>query len=174
MSDEKEEYEFDPIDITEFTEIEKTTDERSLVTQESQVPETQGKDQDTQIDYENTRKTYYELVEKGQHALDNLLDVAASSEHPRAYEVAAQMIKTISDTNDRIVELQLQMEKIVKQRRENETEVEQEKSGKTVNNNVIFAGTMREFQEMYKKMTGRDQSNRTKNVTEEPDEVQEE
>lgn len=165
MSDDKNEYEFDPIDITEFTEIESdTTEEKSLTVSEN-IPETQGKDVDTQVDYENTRKTYYDLVEKGQRALDNLLDVAASSEHPRAYEVAAQMIKTITDTNDRIVELQLQMEKIVKQRKENEVETEEAKNAKTVNNNVIFAGTMKEFQEMYKKMTGKDQSNREKSVS---------
>lgn len=173
MDDEKNEYEFDPIDITEFTEIE-PDDERSVVEyKQPDTPATRGLDADTQIDYENTRKTYYELVEKGQHALDSLLDVASSSEHPRAYEVAAQMIKTISDTNDRIVELQLQMEKIAKQRMDNRTEKEEKDgSGKTVNNNVIFAGTMREFQEMYKKMTNKDFSGREK-VVNDDEEAQE-
>jgi len=56
-------------------------------------------------DYEYSRETYYELIEKGKDALENMIEVARESEHPRAYEVLATMIKNVSDVNDRLMDL---------------------------------------------------------------------
>ena len=56
-------------------------------------------------DYEYSRDTYYELLEKGKESLDLMIDVARSSEHPRAFEVLSNMIKQISDVNDRLMDL---------------------------------------------------------------------
>lgn len=56
-------------------------------------------------DYNYSRHTYYELIEKGKDALETMIEVARESEHPRAYEVLSGMIKNISDVNDRLMEL---------------------------------------------------------------------
>ena len=56
-------------------------------------------------DYEYSRDTYYDLIEKGRESLEDMIDVARASEHPRAYEVLATMIKNVSDVNDRLMDL---------------------------------------------------------------------
>lgn len=56
-------------------------------------------------DYNYSRETLYELIEKGKDALDNMIDVARESEHPRAYEVLAGLLKNVSDVNDKLMEL---------------------------------------------------------------------
>ena len=56
-------------------------------------------------DFDYSRNTYYELIEKGKDALEDMIDVARSSEHPRAYEVLSGMIKNVSDVNDRLMDL---------------------------------------------------------------------
>ena len=56
-------------------------------------------------DYEYSRDTYYELLEKGKDALDTMVEVARESEHPRAYEVLSGMIKNLSDVNDKLMDL---------------------------------------------------------------------
>lgn len=56
-------------------------------------------------DYEYSRDTYYELLEKGKEALEDMIQVARESEHPRAFEVLSGMIKNISDVNDRLMDL---------------------------------------------------------------------
>ncbi len=56
-------------------------------------------------DYEYSRDTYYELLEKGKHSLETMMEVARESEHPRAFEVLSNMIKNLSDVNDRLMDL---------------------------------------------------------------------
>lgn len=56
-------------------------------------------------DYEYSRDTYYELIQKGKNSLDLMIEVARESEHPRAFEVLATMIKNVSDVNDRLMDL---------------------------------------------------------------------
>ena len=56
-------------------------------------------------DYEYSRETYYELLEKGKDALDTMVEVARESEHPRADEVRSGMIKNLSDVNDKLMDL---------------------------------------------------------------------
>jgi len=59
----------------------------------------------TKTDYEYSRDTYYELLEKGKTSLETMMEVARESEHPRAFEVLSNMIKNLSDVNDRLMDL---------------------------------------------------------------------
>ena len=63
-------------------------------------------------DYDYSRETYYELIEKGKDALENMIEVARESEHPRAYEVLSGMIKNVSDVNDRLMDLNKKQKEI--------------------------------------------------------------
>lgn len=65
-------------------------------------------------DYDYSRETYYELIEKGKDALETMIEVARESEHPRAFEVLSGMIKNVSDVNDRLMDLNKKMKDIEK------------------------------------------------------------
>lgn len=73
-------------------------------------------DSNVKNDYDYSRDTLYELIEKGKDALENMVEVARESEHPRAYEVLSGLIKNVSDTNDKLMDLNK------KQKQMNETE----------------------------------------------------
>ncbi len=73
------------------------------MTSDSQPPSTTPTQ--TTSDYEYSRETYYDLIEKGKDALEDMINVARESEHPRAFEVLSGMIKNISDVNDRLMDL---------------------------------------------------------------------
>ena len=62
-------------------------------------------DKEHKADYDYSRETYYELIEKGKEALEEMIQVARESEHPRAFEVLSGMIKNVSDVNDRLMDL---------------------------------------------------------------------
>ena len=64
-----------------------------------------SEDKNADNDYNYSRSTYYELVEKGKESLELMIEVARESEHPRAFEVLSGMIKNISDVNDRLMDL---------------------------------------------------------------------
>jgi len=87
--------------------------------QKHSMTQTQTTD-NQKTDYEYSRDTYYELIEKGKDALEDMVNVARESEHPRAFEVLSGMIKNISDVNDRLMDLNkkkkdLDQKEIVKQ-----------------------------------------------------------
>jgi hypothetical protein len=83
-------------------------------------------------DYEYTRGNLYSLIEKGQEAVDGILELAQESDQPRAYEVAGQLIKHIGDVADKLVDLQKKV-----------AEIENPKKTKEVNttNNTMFVGS---------------------------------
>lgn len=83
-------------------------------------------------DYEYTRGHLYSLIEKGQEAVDGILELAQESEQPRAFEVAGQLIKHVGDVADKLVDLQKKV-----------NEIENPKKGKEVNttNNTMFVGS---------------------------------
>ena len=60
-----------------------------------------AEDKKVKDDYDYSRETYYDLIEKGRESLDLMIEVARESEHPRAFEVLSNMIKGISDVNDK-------------------------------------------------------------------------
>jgi hypothetical protein len=67
---------------------------------------------DAEQDFDYSRSNYYELIEKGNLALDGILEVAKESQHPRAYEVAANMMKNLSDMTDKLMLLQQQRKQL--------------------------------------------------------------
>ena len=99
-------------------------------------------DKDVTNDYEYTRGQLYNLIEKGQEAINGILDVAQNSDHPRAYEVAGNLIKNVADISDKLVDLQKKMK-----------DLDEDKKGPTtVTNNAMFVGSTSELQKMLKQM----------------------
>lgn len=96
-----------------------------------------------QHDYELTRAHLHNLVMKGQEALDGILDVARSSDHPRAYEVAFQGIKNVADITDKLIDLQKKMKDIDDTPKINPTTV----------NNTMFVGSTSELAKILKQNT---------------------
>ena len=84
-------------------------------------------------DYEYTRGNLYSIIEKGQEAIDGILEIAQESEMPRAYEVAGQLIKSVSDATDKLIDLQKKLKDV------NEEKVA--KGPSTVNNALIVGST---------------------------------
>ena len=93
-------------------------------------------------DYDYSRETYYDLLEKGRESLEDMIEVARQSEHPRAYEVLSNMIKNLSDVNDKLMDLNKKNKDINK-----EDEIKQ--VGHTTNNNV-FLGSTTDLQKILK------------------------
>ena len=91
-------------------------------------------------DYEYQRRNFYQLVERGQDAIDGILELAKESEHPRSYEVAGQLIKNVADVTEKLGELQLKMQKL--------KEVPSN-APKNVTN-ALFVGSTSELQKMLK------------------------
>ena len=97
-----------------------------------------GKDE-VQDDYEYARSNLYSLVDKGQEAVNGALDLAMSSDHPRAYEVAGQLIKHVGDVADKLMALQ-----------KDKKNVKEESAKKVVTNNSLFVGSTADLQKMLK------------------------
>lgn len=96
---------------------------------------------DPEKDYEYTRGQLYDLIEKGQEAVQGALEVAQESGHPRAYEVAVNAMKQVSDMTDKLIDLQQKMKNLGK---------EDKKSAPTTVNNTMFIGTTADLQKMIK------------------------
>ena len=92
-------------------------------------------------DYEYTRGNLYSIIEKGQEAINGILEIAQESEMPRAYEVAGQLIKSVSDATDKLLDLQQKLKDV------NE---EKEKKGPNNVTNALFVGSTTELQKMLK------------------------
>ena len=92
-------------------------------------------------DYEYTRGNLYSIIEKGQEAIDGILELAQESEMPRAYEVAGQLIKNVADATDKLLTLQQKLKDV------NEDKVEK---GPTTVNNALFVGSTAELQKLLK------------------------
>ena len=96
---------------------------------------------DIEKDYEYTRGNLYSIIEKGQEAINGILELAQESEMPRAYEVAGQLIKSVSDATDKLMDLQKKLKDV------NE---EQETKGPTTVNNALFVGSTADLQKLLK------------------------
>ena len=105
------------------------------------MSEKENKNIDT--DYDTSRSTYLDLMDKGQSAMDMMMEVARESEHPRAYEVLSGMMKNIADITDKLMDLN-KKEKDIKQ--STLPVPTQPVPGQTVNN--LFVGTTEELQRM--------------------------
>ena len=100
------------------------------------VPE----DKDPDIDFETGRKNLYNLLDKGNEAIDGILELAKEGEHPRAYEVAGQLIKTVSEVSQNLLDLQDKLKKIK----------EVPNTGPKNVTNALFVGSTTELQKMLK------------------------
>tara|TARA_A100001515_G_scaffold55969_1_gene44174 strand:+ start:166 stop:594 length:429 start_codon:yes stop_codon:yes gene_type:complete len=102
---------------------------------------------DIKKDYDYTRGNLYSIIEKGQEALNGVLELAQESEQPRAYEVAGQLIKSVSDATDKLMDLQKKLK-----------DVEEDKvtKGPSTVNNALFVGSTAELAKMLKDGLGKD------------------
>ena len=85
-----------------------------IVQVEKNLPTLSSNDQDKGNDYKYSREIFYGLVERGQDAIEGILDIAKESEHPRVYEVAGQLIKTVGETTEKLIDLQAKMKELDK------------------------------------------------------------
>ena len=85
-----------------------------IVQAEKSLPIVSSNEQDKGNDYKYSREIFYGLVERGQDAIEGILDIAKESEHPRVYEVAGQLIKTVGETTEKLIDLQAKMKELDK------------------------------------------------------------
>ncbi|MEY3311254.1 MAG: Synechococcus phage [Bacteroidota bacterium] len=98
---------------------------------------------DIKKDYNYTRGNLYSLIEKGQEAINGILELAQESEMPRAYEVAGQLIKNVADATDKLMDLQKKLK-----------DIEEEKpKGPTTVNNALFVGSTAELAKLLKQQS---------------------
>jgi hypothetical protein len=98
------------------------------------------KPDDPQKDYEYSRGQLYNLIDKGQEAINGILELAQESGHPRAYEVAGQLIKSVGDVTDKLIDLQKKMKDLDAP----------QKNGPTTVNNALFVGSTSELSKLIK------------------------
>jgi hypothetical protein len=98
------------------------------------------KKDDIDNDYVNSRENYYELIEKGQKAIDGILDIAKEGQHPRAYEVAGQLIGQVATVTDKLQDLQKKLKDLK----------EVPKNAGANIKNALFVGSTAELQKMLK------------------------
>jgi hypothetical protein len=104
------------------------------------VVRTEEKETDVDNDHKNSREHYYNLIEKGQEAIEGILDVAKEGQHPRAYEVALAGIKNVADTVDKLQDLNKKLKDLK----------ELPKSASNNIKNALFVGSTAELQKMLK------------------------
>ena len=123
------------------------------------VPRKEEKEKgDIDNDHKYSRENYYNLIEKGQEAIEGILDVAKEGQHPRAYEVAGNLIKSVADTVDKLQDLNKKLKDL-------------KELPKTANANIknaLFVGSTAELQKMLKK----DEVIESKTITPEETDIQ--
>ena len=125
-------------DVTTPTVVEKPT----LPTVKTESAVSKGLEADLDADYLESRQTYKELIEKGNQAIDHLLAIASETEHPRAFEVVATLIKNTSEANEKL----LNMQKIVREMKGMKTN----DNSKVSVDKAIFVGSTAELSKLIK------------------------
>jgi hypothetical protein len=128
---------YDDLDSTfniesDIVEVEKVEKELNIVPLKSD---------DIKKDYEYTRANLYSLIEKGQEAINGIMELAGEGGSPRAYEVAGQLIKSVADTTDKLIDLQKKLKDV---------EEDTVKSPSSVTNNALFVGSTSELSKILK------------------------
>ena len=130
---------------TNFGDIEKSLNvETSIIKKDESKPDLPNvvlKKNDVEKDYKYTRGQLYSLIEKGQEAINGIMEVAGESASPRAYEVAGQLIKSVADSTDKLMDLQKKMKDI---------DEEGTKTQNNVTNNALFVGSTSELSKLLK------------------------
>ena len=132
---------YDPIDealnTTSAIEVSNTPENGCITRKDS----TKNITDDVEKDYEYTRANLYSLIEKGQESLNGIMELAGESASPRAYEVAGQIIKSVADTTDKLMEMQKKVK---------EVDEEKTKTTNNVTNNAVFVGSTSDLSKMIK------------------------
>ena len=114
--------------------IEEVNDKKSIITVDN-------KEETVDTDFKYARENLYNIIERGSDALNTLVDVANQSQHPRAFEVVGQLVKTLSDTNKDLLEIQKKV-KVIKK------DIPDQPQNVT---NALFVGNTSELQKMINK-----------------------
>jgi hypothetical protein len=135
----------------EYNKLDKTfnlTQEVEVVEEKSNVIQREKPSRltqdDIEKDYEYTRGNLYSIIEKGQEAINGILEVAQDSDMPRAYEVAGQLIKSVSDATDKLMDLQKKLKDVN----------EEEKKGPKNVTNALFVGSTADLAKLIKNQNG--------------------
>ena len=119
------------------------------------VPRTEDdKKEDVDNDYKYSRENYYNLIERGQEAIQGILDVAKEGQHPRAYEVALAGIKNVADTVDKLQDLQAKLKELKQLPKTSNANIK----------NALFVGSTAELQKMLNRKK-EDETIKSKNIT---------
>ena len=109
--------------------------------EDTEIQKSQTRAENVEKDYDYTRGNLYSLIEKGQEAINGIMEVAGETASPRAYEVAGQLIKSVADTTDKLADLHKKVKDI---------EADNPKTQNTVTNNALFVGSTSELSKMLK------------------------
>ena len=109
--------------------------------EDAEIQKSQTRAENVEKDYDYTRGNLYSLIEKGQEAINGIMEVAGETASPRAYEVAGQLIKSVADTTDKLADLHKKVKDI---------EADNPKTQNTVTNNALFVGSTSELSKMLK------------------------
>ena len=114
---------------------------KDVVRAERVVPAITNDDSGSQeIDFQYARENLYNLIERGQDGLDELLEIAKASQHPRAFEVVGQLVDKLTTTNKELLNLH-----------KSKKDIKTERGGPTSVNNNLFVGSTAELQKFLKK-----------------------
>lgn len=111
----------------------------------TETPVSKGLEVDLDSDYLESRQTYKELIEKGNQAIDHLLAIASETEHPRAFEVVATLIKNTSEANEKLLNMQKLMREMKGLKTNDNSKVSVDKA--------IFVGSTAELSKLIKGKT---------------------
>ena len=109
--------------------------------EDNKIEKSQTRAENVEKDYDYTRGNLYSLIEKGQEAINGIMEVAGETASPRAYEVAGQLIKSVADTTDKLADLHKKVKDI---------EADNPKTQSNVTNNALFVGSTSELSKMLK------------------------
>ena len=112
----------------------------NVETKVEKIEKSSSTEDDILKDYEYTRGNLYSIIEKGQEAINGILELAQESEMPRAYEVAGQLIKSVSDATDKLMDLQKKLKDVS----------EENQKGPTNVTNALFVGSTAELSKLLK------------------------
>ena len=125
------------------------------------VPRLEDKNkEDVDNDYKYSRENYYNLIERGQEAIQGILDVAKEGQHPRAYEVALAGIKNVADTVDKLQDLQAKLKELKQLPKTSNANIK----------NALFVGSTAELQKMLNRKK-EDENIKSKNITPEKTDI---
>lgn len=111
------------------------------------VPQHDTNNEKVEYDYETTRGNLHSLLAQGQDALLHALEIAKSSEHPRAFEVVGGLMKQLSDINSQLLDLSEKRQKLI-----DKTKPAEQNNPQVTNNNAIFVGSTHELNKMLRDM----------------------